>query len=851
MKKNLIAYIGPVVGLIIFSAALLVLHRELSQFRPHDVVREIRAIPASMVALAVLLTVLNYGVFMFYETLGFRYIGKKLSKARIALTSFIASAFSNNIGFMSVSGSAIRYRLYSVCGLSTLDIARMIAFSSILTFWLGLFTISAVVFMVEPVPIPPALHLPFITIRFVGFVFAAALLAYLVLTGTRKKPITVRGWEFEMPQVALSVSLLATACFDWLLFGGVLYVLLPGDHGISFMFFMSVVLVAQLAGMISHVPGGLGIFETVIILLMPDIEISKAVGALVVFRAIYYLMPLCLAVLLFGAEELLRQRKKVTGFALALRQAVLAVMPYFASCLTFLAGVVLQFSGAMPAVDARVKWLELFFPLPVMEVSHLLGSVVGALLLVLSWGIYRRLDAAYHLVLYLFMAGILLSLFKGADYEEALILAFMAVLFLPCREAFYRKTTFLSERFTINWLVGVVLVLVSAAWIGIFSYKHVDYSHELWWQFGFDAQASRFMRASVGGVAVLAILAVIRLFCGARLQSLRPQSADLAKVHAIVTASPHTSAQLALLGDKSFLFSRDGSAFIMYAVQGRSWIAMGDPVGPMEKASELIWDFRELTDTYNGRAVFYEIEVAHLPLYLDMGMTLLKLGEEGRVDLGAFSLEGGSQKGLRHTKSKLEREGCSFEILPPEAVPEHLSRLQEISDSWLTEKHAREKRFSLGCFTAEYIRRFPVAIVRQRGAIVAFTNIWSGAAGSELSIDLMRYISSAPGGVMDYLFINLMEWGKKNRYRWFNLGMAPFSGLEARSLAPVWNRLGAYLFSHGENFYNFQGLRQYKDKFDPVWTPRYLAVPGGLSLPLVLKDISALITGGVKGVITQ
>lgn len=336
MKKNLVACIAPIVGLIIFSAALLVLHRELSQFHLHDVMREIRAIPTTLVALAVLLTLLNYGVLTFYDMLGFRYIGKTLSKARIALTSFIAYAFSNNIGFMSLSGSAVRYRLYSAWGLSTLEITRLIVFSSILTFWLGLFTISAVVFMIEPVPVPPALHLPFTSIRFLGFVFAAALLAYLVLTGIRKKPITVRGWEFEMPQVALSVSLLATACVDWLLFGGVLYVLLPGNHGISFMFFMSVVLVAQLAGMISHVPGGIGVFETVIILLMPDIGTPKAVGALVVFRTIYYLMPLCLATLLFGADELFRRRKKVTDFALALRQSGLAVMPYFASFLTFL-----------------------------------------------------------------------------------------------------------------------------------------------------------------------------------------------------------------------------------------------------------------------------------------------------------------------------------------------------------------------------------------------------------------------------------------------------------------------------------------------------------------------------------
>ena len=137
------------------------------------------------------------------------------------------------------------------------------------------------------------------------------------------------------------------------------------------------------------------------------------------------------------------------------------------------------------------------------------------------------------------------------------------------------------------------------------------------------------------------------------------------------------------------------------------------------------------------------------------------------------------------------------------------------------------------------------------GKIVAFANLWLSADKEELSPDLMRFLPDAPESVMEYLFLQLMLWGKQEGYHWFNLGMAPLSGLEDHALAPLWNRLGAFMFRHGEHFYNFQGLRRYKDKFDPEWEPRYLASPGGLALPRILTNIAALISGGLKGVVTK
>ena len=131
---------------------------------------------------------------------------------------------------------------------------------------------------------------------------------------------------------------------------------------------------------------------------------------------------------------------------------------------------------------------------------------------------------------------------------------------------------------------------------------------------------------------------------------------------------------------------------------------------------------------------------------------------------------------------------------------------------------------------------------------MAFANLWQ-AGGCELSVDLMRYPPDSPNGLMDYLFIQTMLWGRAQGYEWFNLGMAPLAGLQNRSFAPLWNRFGALVFGGGETFYNFRGLHQYKDKFSPEWEARYLAAPGGLILPRVLSDLTALIAGGFRGVI--
>ena len=842
---------GPGLSVILFAAAIWLLHGELKTHHLADILRAFESIPTAKMWAAIGLTILSYAVMTGYDALALRYIRQPLAYHKIGLASFISYAFSNNIGLSMIAGASVRYRLYSAWGFSALQITQMVAFCA-LTIWLGFFTLGGITFLIEPMTIPSTLHLPINSLRLIGTILLAVVLGYGILTVIKRTPIRIREWEIRLPPAHLLFFQILIALVDWMLASLVLFVILAPGAAISYPDFLCVYLLAQLAGLISQVPGGLGVFETVIMLMLSSrLPADQIFSALLGYRALYYWLPLVSAAMLLGLQEILRKRERMGVFIQLFDRWVSPIVPQVLAFTAFIGGAILLFSGTTPAVEQRIDFLKKLVPLPLLELSHFIGSIAGMGLILLGRGLQRRLDAAYHLAIGLLIAGIFASMVKGLDYEEAIVLLLILISIWPTRRHFYRKSSLFSQRFNFGWIAAILIVLGSSVWLGYYSYRHIEYADSLWWRFAFSEDASRFLRATVGVAVLCLFYAAARLLRSTPPQPAQPGAQELEKAYPIVHNSVEVSANLALLGDKRLLFSPEGDAFIMYALEGRSWIAMGDPVGPDLRWPELIWKFRELSDRYGGRAVFYEVGYEHLHLYLDLGLSLLKLGEEARVPLTAFSLEGSARKDLRYTKRKLDKEGYLFEVLQPESVAAHLDELKNISDAWLAEKNTREKGFSLGFFQPDYIKHCPVALVTRNDRIEAFANLWTVGRLQELSIDLMRYLPQALHGVMEYLFISLMLWGKEQGYRWFNLGMAPFSGLENRALAPLWNRLGAFVFRYGEHFYNFQGLRQYKEKFDPQWRPKYLASPGGLALPQIFANLATLISGGLKGVVAK
>jgi phosphatidylglycerol lysyltransferase len=844
MGRNLRRTLPAALGLALFAAALLVLRRELHAVTWHGLTSDVLATPIGQILAALLLTALNYGALTGYDILAVAYIGNPLSRRRVAGASLMAYAVANSVGFAMFSGAAVRYRFYTRWGVSAQELSRIV-FSYSVTFWLGLLALGGISLVASPLPAAhelPAHEL----VAPVGWLLILTSAAYLVAVIVRREPIRFRGFELPLPSPWIAFAQLGVSAVDWSLAAAVLYVLLP-QSDLSFLGLLGAFLAAQLLGLASHVPGGVGVFEGLMVLLLaPFLSSAQLVPALVVYRAIYYLLPLAVALVVLVVDELRQRREHAARAGVFLGWLSEEIAPRVLAVFTFLAGAVLLFSGATPAAPGRLLWLDRLLPLGVIEVSHFLGSLVGAGLLVVSQGLSRRLDAAYYLATGGIAVGIAASLFKGADFEEAAALTLLLLVLWRARPAFDRRAALFDAPFSAGWVVAVVATLGASVWLGLFAFKHVEYSRQLWWQFELGKEASRFLRASVGAAVALALFGFGRLMRPAPHEAPAPTDVDLEAAGAVIATQAATFPYLVYLRDKSLLFDADRKGFVMYGVRGGTWVALGDPVGPPGRLAGLVRLFLERCDDFGGVPVFYEIGKEGLHRYADFGLTFVKLGEEARVDLSSFSLEGGQASKHRQALKRLEKEGATFRIISAAEVPAVMDQLHAVSDDWLRDKTGGEKAFSLGFFDASYVQRFPVAVVERRGRIEAFANVWPGPGKVELSVDLMRYREDAPKGVMEALFVHLLRWGREEGYSWFGLGMAPLSGFERSPVAPLWARLGGFLYHHGEKLYNFQGLRAYKEKFNPVWEPHYLAYPGGLALARIVADVAALISGGYR-----
>ena len=841
---------GPLAALLVFTLVVWVLHHQLAHLHVKRVLAHLHGIPRRQVLAALGFTALSYWLLSTYELLALTYLRRTIPYQRILLNSFIAYSFSHTLGFAAFTQTAIRLRLYASARISAIDVATVSAFCSV-SFGIGLATVAGLSLVLSPGHAARLLHLHENWAVLVGMLLLAAVCAYVLWACFARGTLEIRGWALRAPGPFIGLTQMTLGMLDISLACAVLWSLLPVSAHVHYITFLGVYAAAVIAGIISHVPGGVGVFEAVILLTLPDTPTDALLGSLLAYRAVYYLVPLVFGTLLFGSKEVSAQRAHLARARELAAQYIAPVVPQIAGALTFLSGALLLISGATPAIDERLAVLDRLLPLPVLEVSHLVGSIVGLGLLVLARALFRRVQAAYHITVWLLIAGIFASLLKGLDFEEATLLVIVLGILVLGRRSFYRPTAIGEERFTPAWTVSIIGVVVLAVWIGTISYRHLSYSRELWWTFALDGNAPRMLRASLMVVVLGTVYLLMNLLRPARPEPAVAGPEELARARIVIAASDQTLANAALTGDKRLLFSDAGDAFLMYQTTRRSWVALGDPVGSPGGAEELVWRLREMSDHHGAATVFYQVCAERLSLYVDLGLAALKIGEEARVPLADFSLEGADRADLRQAHRRAQRDGASFEVVPPERVADLLPLVQPISAAWLTAKSTAEKRFSMGAFSSQYLQQFPLALVRAAGKPVAFANLWTTGTRAELSVDLMRFDPGAPRSAMDYLFIELMLWGRAEGYRWFNLGMAPLAGLEAHPLAPAWHRVGNFIFRHGEHFYNFEGLRRYKAKFDPTWEPRYLVARGGLALPRVLVDISVLIAGGMKELITR
>jgi phosphatidylglycerol lysyltransferase len=831
----------PYVGLVLFGAALYVIYTELRGFRYTDVVAYFRSMPAWTVGAALGLTGVNYALLTVYDWLGVRYVGARLPYRKSALAAGIGYSFSIALGHAYLTGGAARYRLYSAWGLSGTDIAKIIVFCG-MSFWIGYAALGGAVFTLAPPTIPEELRLP-MSLRPLGVILLIILAVYLVVSARRRASIRLAEWHFEIPALRLTVAQGSVAIVDMLLSATILYVLLPASPETSFFQLVAVFLLATIAGYLSQVPGGLGVFDGVVLLLVtPPLDPASVLGALLAFRGIFYLLPLLIGATTFGVYEAVRYGDRIQVASRRITRAIPRIVPTVLALLVFLTGTLLLVAGALPADADRLTWLADFLPLGIFELVHALSAVVGGALLFLAIALNRRMEAAFTGSQIALGLGFVLSLFRGG-WEEGFAIAFVMLGVAPCRAFFYRRSSLLSQPLPTGFVAALVAVLISTWWVGLLVYGDAALAPTVVFQGAWDADAARFARFMIA-----AAVTVVVLILGHALYPAPPggellDDANTPRVRELAFHAADPLPSLSLQGDKYLLFAPERDAMLPYGVRGRSWVALGDPVGSPPAVDDLIWKFHLASVRAGGRIVFYQVGSKYRQTYLEVGLGLFRLGDVGLVpaDVSRMPLQ------LREMADRMEAQNCAMSIVPPEGVTVHLSRLRDLSDGWREERGSGEKAFAIGNFEENYIQQFPVVMIRHEGRVVAFGNLVTTQAA--VAVDVLRLAPTAPPGTLDFLFVRLTAWAERNGYRHVNLGLTPSAGIDDRLIGPLWTRSGSLLYPHGEYFYNYRALRAFKERFAPQWSPRFIAAPGGIELPGVLRDVEGLISGGVRGAI--
>ncbi len=504
-------------------------------------------------------------------------------------------------------------------------------------------------------------------------------------------------------------------------------------------------------------------------------------------------------------------------------------------------GIINILSVVGPSLPERYALLKRVFPLEFLHLSRFMTLLIGLALLVSALNIQRRKRRAWLMVSILAAASIVFHITKGLDYEEATASALLLGLLYVLRPRFtvasgtpqwghafarlaiavgaafgYGVAGFwlLDKReFGVDFHIGAALhqtVLVLSLIADPTVTPHTHYAR--WF-----IQSLYLMTYAAFAYSILALFRPV-------VYRLRTHAHERETARQIVALYGRSSSDyFKLWPDKTLYFSPSRRSFLAYRVGAGFAVVLGDPVGPVEEAAELIAGFGHYCRERDWAMAFHQATPDYLPLYSRAGFKYLKIGDEAIVDLTAFTLQGRKAKDLRYAISHLEKRGIRTERWEPPLTDEQIRALKEVSDEWLSLPGRRERQFTLGRFDAEYIRGTPVvAALDAGGRVLAFVNLIPTPVPGESTGDLMRRRDDVPNGTMDYLFAKLLLSEQQRGIKRYNFGLAPLSGFQdneqpnrqERALHAMARQLG-FLFS-------YKGLYSYKAKFATRWEPRYV-----------------------------
>lgn len=582
-------------------------------------------------------------------------------------------------------------------------------------------------------------------------------------------------------------------------------------------------MIAITIGIMSMIPGSLGSFDLIMVsgLVGLGIDKAQALSWLLVFRLFYYILPFCLGVVLFLKNMGGRLNEKYLGIPQKVIEALSAIVLVWGLRLF---GFFLIVSAIVPQELGHLPLLRELTPSTGQFVFQLPSIVLGVLFFLLARLVKRRLKFTLTLATVLGLVSLVYLNIGSFSLPSSLFL--MVLLFL----VWWNKDTFVRRHYIYAWedcykdisYIGgsFFLTLVLLGHLNphhVFKLKHLSHLVTHWIHF-------------LGLSLILVILYVLVLRESNKIKENFGEVFDKQRYQDFIATIPNLNldAALAFLGDKYlYWYQEDGQDKVVFqfAIENNKCVVMSDPLAHSGYLEKGLSQFLAEAEDANISVIFYEVNQETTLLLHEYGYDFMKFGETAQVSLDEFTTEGKHGKKFRTVVNKLENKGYQFQVLQPPFDKKMLNTLKEISDSWLDGR--QEKGFSLGYFDEKYIQLAPIALVSdEEDNIQAFVTFLASNGPNEASIDLMRYdLKTAPNGIMDYLFVKLLLHFKEEGVIFFDLGMAPLSNVGTEKHSFLQEKVAYLIYAFTNRFYSFSGLRQYKQKFNPIWTPRYVAYP--------------------------
>ncbi|MDB8790376.1 bifunctional lysylphosphatidylglycerol flippase/synthetase MprF [Romboutsia sp. 1001216sp1] len=661
----------------------------------------------------------------------------------------------------------------------------------------------------------------------------------------------IKGNDEDRKDIKDAVTIMGISALEWLTTIVLIYsIMLVLDANISFMKLFPVFVLAIIVAIVSLSPGGLGSFDLTMILGLQALNVpsEKVLLAIFLYRISYYIVPLIIGLILYGNV----MWKTVDDDIRDIVMTILSKMAHIGIVLiVLLTGSILLISEAIPEVINKINIISRVSHLSIIYIPDKFAIVLGFLLIAMSRLLIYKSKNIYKLTLIIVALCIGVTFAQGTDYGRALYLVIVGLIIWLGKKQFYR------ESFVMRWGIFIQDVIILLSFLILYLYTFYASVHGkvgkipfTQYQIQFSNASSNVMFLSIAGF-IIAILFLCIIYYKNGKNEFPKMKLEECKddVENILNKFGGTSIiHFIYLNDKYVYINKDKDVLIQYQTYANKIFILGNPVGNDENIFNTIQEFYELADKYGYIPTFCAIDDKLIPYLHETGYEFFKLGEEAAVDLNKFTLEGRKMKSVRNAISRVSKEEYTFEVVKPPFSDEFMDSIKAVSDEWLCGR--QEKGFSIGFFDVEYLSRNPISIVKNKdGEIKGFANFMPMYDGHKtLSIDLMRFSHETCNGIMDFMFVNLFEWGKENGYSRFNMGMAPLSNVGISKYAFLGEKIAAKVYSHGHKFYSFQGLKKFKEKYCDSWDGRYMAYKRKTSLITTMIQVILLVSKPIEKV---